>query len=442
MIRAIQPAALGGTLRVMPSKSASHRAVLAAALASEPCEVAPLQLSADVEATLRCARALGLLADCALEPLSGAQEGFVRARLRGGGVPASPGLREADCGESGSTLRFFMPLALDGRGPVRLIGHGRLMERPQDVYRALFAAMGARWEDGPGSLTLDGRLQGGRMRLRGDVSSQFVTGLLYALPLCAQDSTLTLTTPLESGAYVALTREMLARFGVRSAWQDERTLFVPGGQRYRSPGRVQVEGDWSHAAFYLVAGATAGAPQGVRLTGLLPDSTQGDRAVVQVLRAMGADIRWADSPDGPALCAYPSRLTGTTIDAAQIPDLVPALCVAACAAQGVTRIVNAGRLRIKECDRLAAMREGLCRMGADVRETPDGLTVQGGARLHGAAVDAWNDHRIAMALCVAAASCEGGTALSGAESVRKSAPAFYREYASLGGMTHALDVGE
>lgn len=439
MRRTVTPAPLQGTLRVLPSKSASHRAVLAASLAQGACDVAPLQLSEDIRATIRCAQALGLLEKSEITPLGGAQEGFVSARFAGGGARRAAGdVREADCGESGSTLRFFMPLALDGRGPVRFIGHGRLMERPQEVYRELFAQMGVSWQDAPGQIVLRGRLRGGNWPLRGDVSSQFITGLLYALPLCEEDSTLTLLTALESSAYVTLTRRMLARFGVASEWRDERTLFIPGGQHYESPGSVSVEGDWSHAAFYLVAGAIASDGEGVRLTGLSPDSVQGDRAVVDVLKSMGAKAYWA----GDALCVCPSALHGVTIDAAQIPDLVPALCVAACAAQGETRIVNAGRLRIKECDRLAAMRSELSKLGADVVELPDGLVVRGGRRLHGAAVDAWNDHRIAMALCVASALCKGEMTLSGAESVKKSAPAFYREFESLGGMTHALDLGK
>ena len=355
MNRVITPSRLSGTLRVLPSKAASHRAVLCASLAQGACEVAPLQLSLDIRATLACAKALGLAQSVQTQPLGGTLEGFVAARVTGGGAYAGGGLREADCGESGSTLRFLMPLALDGRGPVRFIGHGRLMERPQDVYRELFGGLGVSWQDEPGAALLEGRLRGGNYRLRGDVSSQFITGLLFALPLCEEDSTLTLTTHLESSAYVTLTREMQARFGVHSQWSGERTLRIPGRQRYIAPERVQVEGDWSHAAFYMVAGAIAEGEGCVRLTGLLADSSQGDRACADVLREMGADIRW----EGDALCIRPSRLRGRTIDASQIPDLVPALCVAACAAEGETRIQNAARLRIKECDRLAAMRTEL-----------------------------------------------------------------------------------
>lgn len=438
MNRVISPSSLSGTLRVLPSKSASHRAVLCCALAQGVCEVAPLQLSLDVQATLACAMALGFAQDVQTQPLGGTLEGFVAARITGGGVFAGGDLREADCGESGSTLRFLMPLALDGRGPVRLTGHGRLMDRPQDVYRELFDGLGVSWRDEPGAIVLEGKLRGGDYRLRGDISSQFMTGLLFALPLCDADSTLTLTTDLESGAYVQLTREMQSRFGVCSEWQDARTLRIPGRQRYSAPERVQVEGDWSHAAFYMVSGAIAEGDGCVRLTGLLADSSQGDRACVDVLRAMGADIRW----EGEALCIRPSRLRGCVIDAAQIPDLVPALCVAACAAEGETHIQNAARLRIKECDRLMAMRTELQKLGAHVEELQDGLVIRGGRRLRGGQVDAWNDHRIAMALCVASALCEGELTLRGAESVQKSAPAFYREFESLGGMTRALDLGE
>ena len=421
----IQHSSLHGALRVMPSKSASHRAVLMAALCHGESVLSPLQLSNDVQATLDCMKALGL-AQAQTQPLPGG-DGFVRCRVNGGLQPvASKRERVADCGESGSTLRFLMPLALDGCGPVRLVGHGRLMERPLDVYRELFAAQGVAWRDEPGAIVLDGRLHGGDFSLRGDVSSQFITGLLLALPRLETDSRIHITTQLESRAYVELTRDMQARFGIQSAWEDAHTLFIPGNQRVKTPGEVEVEGDWSHAAFYLVAGLIGG---GVTLTGLDAHSVQGDRAIVDVLRAMGGEISWQDG----AITAQPSKLHGTQIDASQIPDLVPILAVAACAAQGVTRITGAARLRIKESDRLSAIAGALNACGARVTELPDGLVIQGGQPLHGASVEGCNDHRIVMAMAVAAALCDGEITISDAEAVAKSAPAFWQEYASLGG---------
>ena len=406
MEKTVLPGSLRGTIAVIPSKSASHRAVMLAAMAQGETLLSPLQRSRDIEATLACARALDL-------------------RLEQSGLLP---LRMLDCGESGSTLRFFIPLALDGRGPVRLTGHGRLMQRPLDVYESLFRPRGVRWALEGDSLTVEGQLQSGEYTLRGDVSSQFITGLLLALPRVPGDSVIRITTVLESRAYVDLTRRIQAAFGIRSTWQDEHTLLIPGGQQAVSPGRFTVEGDWSHAAFYLVAGAIGQAGP-VTLTGLDMGSTQGDRAIVPILRGMGADIR--ESADG--LTAFPSKLRGATVDVGQTPDLVPALAVAMAAARGESRITGAARLRIKESDRLSAMRAALCAAGADVTELEDGLIIRGGRPLRAAAIDGCNDHRIVMAMAVASALSCGPLMISDAQAVSKSAPRFWEEFTSLGG---------
>ncbi len=405
MIKTVSPASLSGTLDVMPSKSASHRAVMMAALCEVPTELAPLQHSRDIEATLACAKGLGL------------------------GCSTVPVLRTLDCGESGSTLRFFIPLALDGRGPVRLIGHGRLMQRPLDVYEQLFVPRGVRWSLSGDALTVEGRLQSGEFALRGDVSSQFITGLLLALPQLDGESVIRITTPLESRAYVELTRRVQAAFGIASHWQDEQTLRIPGGQTPVSPGTYAIEGDWSHAAFYLVAGALGHAGP-ITLRRLDEHSAQGDRAIVDILRSMGARIE--SHPDG--LTVFPSALHAADVDVSQVPDLTPVLAVAMAGAQGTSRITGAARLRIKESDRLSAIAHALTACGADVRELADGLVIRGGTRLHGASVAGCNDHRIVMAMAVAAALSDGEIAITDAQSVAKSAPAFWEEYASLGGI--------
>ena len=428
MNRTVLPGSLCGRLSIIPSKSASHRAVMLAALSDGETALSPLALSRDVEATLSCARALGLLSGWTLSPCEGAP-GMSRAVVTPGGS-APQGLRTLDCGESGSTLRFFVPLALDGRGTVRLIGHGRLMQRPMDVYERLFVPRGVRWSPEGGALTVEGRLTGGEYALPGDVSSQFITGLLLALPRLGGESVIRLTTPLESRGYVELTRRVQAAFGVVSHWEDERTLVIPGGQRARTPGSFAVEGDWSHAAFYLVAGAL-GCAGPLTLTGLDAESTQGDRAIVPILQGMGADVRW----EGGALTVFPGRLHGATVDVTQVPDLVPALAVAMAGAQGVSRITGAARLRIKESDRLAAMRAALCAAGADVTELPDGLVIRGGRPLHTAQIDGCNDHRIVMAMAVAAELSDGPLTIGDAQAVAKSAPRFWEEFASLGGQT-------
>lgn len=430
MEKTVLPGALSGTLAVLPSKSASHRAVMMAAMAQGTTQIAPLQLSRDIQATLSCAKALGMMEEADISPLEGSP--FVCARIRGGvRAQGSMSPRTLDCGESGSTLRFFIPLALDGRGPVRFVGHGRLMQRPLSVYERLFVPRGIAWRPEGDALTVGGRLESGAYALPGDVSSQFITGLLLALAGLPGDSEIAMTTPLESRAYVELTRQAQAAFGVVSRWtEDGRTLCIPGGQVPRSPGTLHVEGDWSHAAFYLTAGAIGGAGP-VSLTGLCEESAQGDRAIVRILREMGADIRWEQG----CVTARPSRLHGACVDASQVPDLVPVLAVAMAAAQGESRITGAARLRIKESDRLSAICRALAAAGADVCEQPDGLIVRGGRGLHGARIDGCNDHRIVMAMAVAGTVADGGLTICGAEAVEKSAPAFWAEFASLGGRT-------
>ena len=424
----VSPASLSGTLAVMPSKSASHRAVMMAAMASGQTELAPIQLSEDVKATLSCAKALGLIDAPVITPHE--IPGFVRVRLSGGQSVMGGSLRTLDCGESGSTLRFFIPLALDGRGPVRFVGHGRLMQRPLDVYAQLLRPLGVRWELDEDGLTVEGCLSSGEYALPGDVSSQFITGLLLALPRLQGDSTIRITTPLESRAYVELTRRVQQTFGVASRWKDDgQTLYVRGNQSILSPGHAHVESDWSHAAFYLVAGAI-GSGGMLRLTGLDQSSAQGDRQILRVLDQMGA-VLCCDS-DGLTVCS--SRLRCANVDASQIPDLVPVLAVAMAAAEGESRITGAARLRIKESDRLSAMCAALSAAGADVQELPDGLIIRGGKPLHAARIDGCNDHRIVMAMAVAAAISSGNLTITDAQAVAKSAPAFWTEYASLGGI--------
>lgn len=285
------------------------------------------------------------------------------------------------------------------------------MERPQKPYFDLFDEKGIFRAQKDGVLTVKGRLTPGEYCLPGDVSSQFITGLLYALPLLEGDSKIILTTDLESRNYVDMTLEALAAFGVRAEWMDDQTLNVPGRQTYR-PAEATVEADWSQAGFWYAA---RGLGNQVEITGMNLASTQGDRRIVPYYDLL--------------------RGNGTVeLDVSQCPDLVPALSAhAALRAGEVTRIVNAGRLRIKESDRLAAVREELNRLGAQVAEGPDSLTITGVEALSGGAADSHNDHRIAMMVAVAATRCIAPVTLAGAESVRKSYPNFWEDYARLGG---------
>ena len=317
-----------------------------------------------------------------------------------------------DCGESGSTLRFLIPVALALRGGGRFTGRGRLMERPQKPYFDLFDEKGIAYRQEDGVLTVQGRLTPGTFALPGDVSSQFVTGLLYALPLLEGDSRITLTTPLESRGYVDMTLEALERFGIRAECPDGRTLRVPGGQTYR-PCRAAVESDYSQAAFYYAANGLGGQ---VEILGLNPRSAQGDRCIV---------------PYHMQLCG-PGE---AELDVSQCPDLVPPLAAHAALRQGITRIVNAARLRIKESDRLTAVTQVLTALGADVVEGADRLTITGQPEglAGGVTVDSHNDHRIAMMAAIAATRCAAPVTIIGAECVAKSYPDFWEDYERLGG---------
>ena len=381
----ITPGLLRGAITPPPSKSQAHRLLIAAALADGESRIEHLADSQDIQATRRCMAAL---------------------KAPGEDLPV------LDCGESGSTLRFLSPVALALRGGGRFTGRGRLMERPQKPYFDLFDEKGIAYRQEDGVLTVQGRLTPGTFALPGDVSPQFVTGLLYALPLLEGDSRITLTTPLESRGYVDMTLEALERFGIRAECPDGRTLRVPGGQTYR-PCRAAVESDYSQAAFYYAANGLGGQ---VEILGLNPRSAQGDRCIV---------------PYHMQLCG-PGE---AELDVSQCPDLVPPLAAHAALRQGITRIVNAARLRIKESDRLTAVTQVLTALGADVVEGADRLTITGQPEglAGGVTVDSHNDHRIAMMAAIAATRCAAPVTIIGAECVAKSYPDFWEDYERLGG---------
>ena len=400
----IQPTLLKGNIVPPPSKSQAHRAVIAAALAGGVSTLSHLAQSQDIAATLGCMNAMGAEVE---------KTGEHEVRIHGVGHAA---LRNADhlvcfdCGESGSTLRFLIPVALAVVGGGRFTGRGRLMERPQQPYFDLFDKMGITYEQKDGVLTVRGELKAGAYRLPGNVSSQFVTGLLYALPLLEGDSEIMLTTPLESEGYVDMTLEVLEQFGIRVERRGNRFL-VSGGQQYQSR-EMRIECDWSQAAFWYAARAL-GSP--VDVLGMDETSRQGDRCIA-------------------ACCEELARDGEVTLDVSQCPDLVPALAAMAAVRRGTTRIVNAARLRIKESDRLAAVADVLNKLGAQVTEQPEGLTIVGRHGLSGGvSVDSHNDHRIAMMAAIAATRCEHPVTVLDAHCVAKSYPNFWEDHETLGG---------
>lgn len=440
MIATIHPQPLSGTLPAIPSKSYAHRLLIAAALsdAREPVLVSYAGASEDISATCRVLRALGAdveeLADAAGRPAGARVRPIDRAHL-----PQNP---ELDCGESGTTLRYILPVvAALGCGAV-VTGRGRLPQRPLEPLGAELRRQGIRLT-GPASedvlpLVLEGRLVPGDYALPGNVSSQFVGGLLYALSILEGESRLTVTQSFESRAYVAMTLEVLRSAGVvitEGVCAENLPVWtVEGRGRLHAAENLTVEGDWSNAAFWLCADAMRPAGTApVALTGLNAASLQGDRAVVGILESMGAT---ADATGGALALTAAKGLTGRVISAAQIPDLVPVLAVAAGAAEGTTTFTDAGRLRIKESDRLKSTAALLTVLGVPHEELPAGLVVHGvgsARRFRGGRISSFGDHRIVMAAAVAAANGGGAITIEGAQASAKSYPGFFEDFAKLGG---------
>lgn len=398
---------LSGSVKVIPSKSYAHRILLGASLAGltggGKTEILLENDSEDIRATKR-----------------------VIAGLQG---------RESvlDCGESGTTLRFMVPVcaALGLQAETRFTGHGRLMQRPMEPLLRAMEPHGVTFRYEENMLVCSGKLSAGEYTIEAGVSSQFISGLLYALPLLEGDSVLKLTGNVESRPYIDITLDVLKDFGIQIRETEpecgESVRFeIPGGQIYCGPAKLAAEGDWSNAAFWLAAGAIGGEP--VTVTGLNLDSVQGDRAISDVLREFGASVT-EDAEAGSVTCAGPDggMLKGCDIDAKDIPDLVPVISVVAAAAQGDTRIYNAGRLRIKESDRLVTVTAMLTALGASVEEGDDFLLIHGEGGLRGGTVDGAGDHRIVMSAAVAAGLCCGPVIILGAEAVNKSYPGFFEE---------------
>ena len=407
---------VGGTITAPPSKSMAHRAVLCAALAEGRSRITNLEFSKDISATLSAASQLCAAVD------TGADEAVVEGL--GHFLPLSA---PVDCCESGSTLRFLIPIASLTGQSVTFAGQGRLMERPQSVYETLYREQNLRFEKSAAGLTVEGALAPGDYRLAGDVSSQFISGLLFALPLLPGDSQLHLLPPVESRSYIDMTRAVQAAFGVHSRWLDDTTLAVPGGQQYR-PCDYTVEGDYSQAAFPAVLGALCG---GVTITGLAPDTLQGDAVILDILRRCGAVF----TRTGDRITFEKAPLRGVDIDLADCPDLGPVLMVLGLLCEGTTVIRNAGRLRLKESDRIAAMEAELRAVGGIVESEGGTITVQGCAdRLHypAAPLCGHNDHRVVMSLTVLALATGLSLTVDGAEAVQKSWPNFFEAIRPLG----------
>ena len=407
----ITGAELKGKITPPPSKSQAHRLILAAALSGGVSTLSGVDLSQDIEATLNCLSALG----SRVERLGGGR--LAIHGLGNSGVQPSS-FPELDCGESGSTLRFLIPVALVVAGEGVFIGRGRLMERPQEPYFRLFKEKGIQYARENGTLSVRGALEPGEYVLPGNVSSQFFTGLLYTLPLLDGPSVLRSSTPLESRGYVDMTLDVLRRFGAVVEEEQEGVFRIPGKQAFM-PRNLEMEADWSNAAFWYAANFLGAR---LKVEGLNLNSVQGDRQI-------GA-LYWRLARPGEA-----------EIDLSQCPDLAPPLAAMAAVRAGTTRFVNAGRLRLKESDRLATVAQTLRALGGCAAVEGDMLTVEGRESLEGGTVDGCGDHRIAMMAAVAAVACQTPVTILGAECVKKSYPNFWEDYVRLGGSVHGLISG-
>lgn len=407
---------LKGEVTPPPSKSQAHRLLICAALSVEPCSIVCNSVNDDIMATMRCLNALG-----------------ARITFSSGVFDVQPielvKCGTLDCGESGSTLRFLMSVAAVLGADATFIGAGKLPQRPMAALTDVLATHGMAFRRHSADelpVTCSGALQGGKFTLPGNVSSQYLTGLLFALPLAAVDSEIEITGGLTSASYIDMTIDALRTAGI-SVERRNNIFTIKGNQQYRMPARVVVEGDWSSAAFWVVAGVIGKQP--VTVCGMNNESLQGDSAIVDHLRSMGAFI----TVDGDKVTAAPSHLFGAELDCMDTPDLVPVLSVAAAVAQGTTTFINVGRLRFKESDRLAAMKSVLASFGISSSIGEDTFTVYGGEPVALTPVESFGDHRIAMSAAVLSTVAQGVTTINGSECVAKSYPLFFEDFAVLGG---------
>lgn len=414
---AVSPCTLEGTVWAPPSKSAGHRSLICAALCNSPTAVNNFGESNDMTATADALTALG-----------------ATVTRNGKTVKVTPVKKNnqnitIDFNESGSTARFVIPVAAAlGAENITFTGRGRLPERPFDTLVEALRQNGVTCSSDKLPMTVSGQLKAGHFELPGNISSQYISGLLLALSIVEGDSEIVLTSELQSRDYVLMTVNELRAFGAEIGIENDR--FTVKGRPALTATTRTVEGDWSQAAFHLAAGAIGGD---ITVKGVSLDTLQGDSAIVDLLREFGADITVTD--DG--INVKRSRLHSITIDASQIPDLVPILAVTAAFAEGTTVITNAERLRIKESDRLLETAVRLKAFGIDAVETADGLKIVGGKPI-GAEITSANDHRIVMAFTVMAANSSGNSTIDGAEAINKSYPMFFEDISSLGGECNVI----
>ncbi len=455
----IKPSVIQGAVRVPSSKSIGHRLLICAALADGVSEVHQLTMSKDIQATLNVLRALGAEiqrvettgtdADHMLESycIRGVKK---HNRLSGTKHIIDKDSQDSDknedvqkkcveinCSESGSTLRFFIPVGLALEDDLSFNGEGRLKVRPIDEYFPIFEKCQIKMTySGELPLRVVGRLKPDKYELSGSVSSQYTTGMLLAAPLLEGNTEIYIQGNMESKGYIDLTIDCMEKFGIHVQREGYNRFIIDEREQY-SPTQVNVEGDFSQAAFWIAAGLIG--TKIIEIAGLNPNTVQGDSAIIHWVTEMGGIVEW----HGETLKAFPSQTRGVEIDASQCPDLVPILCVLASQSIGETRIINGQRLRVKESDRIKSTVSELAKLGADIVETDDGMIIQGKSQLKGGCeIFGWNDHRIVMAMTVAATVCMEPIIIEGHKAVDKSYPEFFNDFQKLGGVIEEINIGK
>lgn len=406
----INPKSLCGKIEAPASKSVAHRTLICAALAKGKSTVKLNKTSEDIEATASCLKSLGVTIE------KSGNEWTVTP-------PAKfPEKAELDCGESGSTLRFMLPVVSALGIEATFTAHGRLPDRPIAPLLDEMKKHGVICSD-TFPLHISGKLTGGKFRIAGNISSQFITGLLLALPLCEEESEIEIIPPVESKPYIDITTKVLSDFGAKI--EENGNIYKVRHSDLQS-GAFNIEGDWSNAAFLLALGA--------EVSGLDRNSAQGDRKILDVFCSFGAEL----IEDGNSIRVSLANLHSTEIDASDIPDLVPVISAIAASADGTTKIYNATRLRLKESDRIKSTVEMINSLGGEAHETEDGIIIIGRKSLSGGTVESFNDHRIVMAAAVASQKCENCVIINNAQAVNKSYPEFFKDFNSLGGDANVM----
>lgn len=413
----IKPTSPKGIVSAISSKSDAHRAIICAALADDKTSIYISQLSKDIEATLNCIKNMG--AD------------YIKKDNIYEIIPAKKYIQNPvlDCGESGSTLRFLMPvLSALGTGAT-FVGSGRLPERPMELIVDLLSEHNNSFSSSKPPITVSGKTCSGKFSIAGNISSQFISGLLFALPLLKEKSVIKLTSKLQSSAYVNMTIDTLKGFGINIETKEDEFI-INAFENYTSPKEYVVEGDWSNAAFFMVMAALGGE---ITIQNLNPCSYQSDKMILDALTSAG--VNYVSSKN--EITVKKSQIKPFDFDVSQCPDLFPVLSILACGANGKSTLYNAERLRIKESDRIKTTKELILNLGGKAQETADSLIIYGNGKLKGGAADSFNDHRIAMSAFCASVICDEEIILKDARAVDKSYPSFMEDFNKIGG---AFDV--